>query len=735
MPRIIFKIVEKENTGWHVSAIHDGALLYTRDIYKVLGSVFKNGVSEPAEVPSPAGTPTHYTDDLEDTGRKLFECLIGPANWVTLTNTVTNASPLLELALVWNDIEFAFRRMPWDMMHDGTRFIETSISPLVTLTRLVTGPGLPGVGNIPDQTRESEVLREIDGQNGNRVLCIVGTDLSDAAISAGAEYLGLLRHLEGCTMGGITIRVLFDASPTRIRQEIKKFRPSVLHFICHGDFDGEGNGTLWLVSDDVRTPQEHSAQAIWKCISEGGASPLVVLNACHSAEQSNYAHSVPLAMQLVRLGAPLVIGMVGSIADSACRLFTRRFYETLSKGGCFLTATAEGRAASTFGQDHGASIFPSIFLAHNTPPKISVSQTFLAAQRVRESAANAFRIDNTPPVICDRFGTLSTFENIVENDTPTKVLGIKPQMDRTGKLGRSRLVSELAHRAVFRNMVPIVVRIYQDEADPDPTINSFDQLTNRFTESTTETASHFQLDTFQTTEIRILREWRTATPSRRAELYAMATETLQRGFDAYECIRPPTALSEAALDKAAILADLKILCASIDAVLGPQHRPVVFIDNAHRIVPDTIHQFLQLVGANGFGSHDYKVPVVVTYLLNDVLRDSSQKLDRWLQERSHARIEELTYFDLVKDRLAYEQILMLRKPPLSVRDRDRVEKMFRQIFSKTNGSPAKFRVVNGVIENESMRALIDLTLDQDFLRLADDEDLMSQLRKVQSANP
>ena len=56
---------------------------------------------------------------------------------------------------------------------------------------------------------------------------------------------------------------------------------------------------------------------------------------------------MPLAVQLVAGGLPIVIAMTGRVSDVGCRLFTRRLGEMLLKeGDGLIAATAEARRAS-----------------------------------------------------------------------------------------------------------------------------------------------------------------------------------------------------------------------------------------------------------------------------------------------------------------------------------------------------------------------------------------------------
>ena len=77
-----------------------------------------------------------------------------------------------------------------------------------------------------------------------RILFVVGTTLNDPSIRPAAEFLGLLRELRDSGRR-IRARVLENARTEELERVIRVFRPYVVHFICHGDWDRHtGRGYL-----------------------------------------------------------------------------------------------------------------------------------------------------------------------------------------------------------------------------------------------------------------------------------------------------------------------------------------------------------------------------------------------------------------------------------------------------------------------------------------------------------
>ena len=120
---------------------------------------------------------------------------------------------------------------------------------------------------------------------------------------------------------------------------------------------------------------------------------------------------VPLAAQLVDQGLPLVVGMSGRVADSACRLFTRGFYEALvlgSEAGApvdLAASAATGRRAALQRAPSSAVdwVFPVTLLAKDVP---TTSVVVADAERRRRRTVVAQRFLRGEP-FCGRIESLA----------------------------------------------------------------------------------------------------------------------------------------------------------------------------------------------------------------------------------------------------------------------------------------------------------------------------------------
>ncbi|HLZ60705.1 MAG TPA: CHAT domain-containing protein [Ktedonosporobacter sp.] len=397
--------------------------------------------------------PSRENKDVEVFGRYLSATLLGPGGWEAI-NAYAGDSPI-ELALRWEASEHELARLPWEMMYGTTNFLSGEPTRLVAITRLVVG-----------------TAQQIDPlPSPLKVLFVVGTDLNKLQIRPGAEYLGLLRRLEATGKMSFQSRILLAATSQDLENEIKQWRPSVVHFICHGGNDAQGRrGYLELMNEDQkgRNPiKPIFAESLLPILLGGGPPPLVVLNACYSGKAATQ-EAVPLAVELVKGGIPIVVGMAGRVADRACRLFTHCFYEALLMAESLVTATAEGRCAGFMHiGDPLASVdwaFPTVFLAEGVSPRISIDpQERDNWSHLQEVAQHYYTLDH-PPVFCDRLVFIEAYQRLISEKgrharhAGIKVLGIEAKETvEDSKYGKTCLLRELAVRAVRDGHVPCLI--------------------------------------------------------------------------------------------------------------------------------------------------------------------------------------------------------------------------------------------------------------------------------------
>jgi hypothetical protein len=161
------------------------------------------------------------------------------------------------------------------------------------------------------------------------------------------NILGLLRHLkipadaafQGAFVNAkIQLRFLPEGDIEELKRECSRFRPSVLHFICHGEADAAGGASRIVLRrrpdgapGGALVTHSVSADELVDQLTENGGwlPPAIVLNACYAGGTPYRPAPIddthlPFAAQLVRRGAAISVGMAGEVADRACRMFTLR---------------------------------------------------------------------------------------------------------------------------------------------------------------------------------------------------------------------------------------------------------------------------------------------------------------------------------------------------------------------------------------------------------------------------
>lgn len=428
-------------------------------------------------------------------GRYLFDTLIGEQLWAAMRSRAGDKP--LELALSWPGGDAVLNRLPWEMMCDpGGVFLASQ--PGLAITRLVPG---------------SAEVKPLPIKAPLRVLFVVGSNLrDDDVIRPGAEYLGLLR---GLSYRSLTIKhhLLLAANTARLEAAMRSFRPSVVHFICHGGLDG-GRGYLTLKDEQnaEKSVNVFADRLITALRVDESLPPVVVLNACFTATVGLAGVgqvTVPLAAELVSLGIPVVVGMAGRVADQACRLFTRRFYESLLESGHVGHDAAQGRrAALGHGTNPSATVdwaLPTLFLAEGVGEQALPISRQEGDYDWHALAANDFAPPGFP-AFCDRFEVLHWYTLLMAEPERQKEIGQRKSellalvatirgrdaaLDSDPRYGRTRLLKELAAQAVRDGSVPVLLA--HDRLPGHVWITDTDTLLKRVVRAAMETARSFAI--------------------------------------------------------------------------------------------------------------------------------------------------------------------------------------------------------------------------------------------------
>lgn len=681
-------------------------------------------------------------DDVVKFGRYLFATLVGDVLWEAI-NEQAKAQPI-ELALSWKD-DYLINRLPWEMMHGKDRFL--AAEPEVAITRRVAGT--------------TQNLTEISAP---RVLFVVGSDLAkDDRIKPGAEYLGLLRSLKPGARLRLKTHLLLQASPRRLRAAIKWFNPTVVHFICHGFANPDQETFINLMTDEGGGVERVNAESLLKLLRPDPAAPLpqiVILNACYTAVDNIdlYVKSgqvaSPMAAKLVAgdghdSGVPIVVGMAGEVADQACRLFTRCFYQAILGGGEIAQAAAAGRRVGIIEEgltDPTSSLdwaLPTLFMSAGvTEPRLQIEAT------PKEERWHEVAMEFAPPpypAFCGRLDFFEWYDCLMagnSDDLPApqqlngdlQVLAVSlEQKDKKypdAQLGRTWLLRQFAANAALDGHLPILLNLHWIERPGADYPGTLARLSADFRRAINRTTQLFSLD-FRAECLDLVAA--VASGAKSAEDLPRDVRDAQGEEGSWEA---------PLVQFAALRTDLLRLLETARREHSEKERPrtklLLLIDDVHQMAKATeqlLSFFSSMYGLRSNISVSENGPtartdirVVCTYDLSMGLPDAEKAITGWLEFAKGAKQVPLRVFQAPEDRLAYEFFLSrwrdLRgnEMPLALQRKAQLELVnyfFETLANQVEGIPSRLSCKDA---QTTIKTFLNMPGAMKVLQVMNDED-------------
>lgn len=668
---------------------------------------------------------------MERFGRYLFECLLGEILWQRIL-TASNGE-FIELALKIDVPEL--QRLHWEMMYSADGFLLAGRHN-VALTRIVSGsmhPALPL--KFPP-----------------RLLFVVGTTLSDPQIHPAMEYLALLHQVE-LKDRIMHSRILEAATPSTIREMMQRFHPDVVYFASHGGIE-DGRGYLMLKPDEMpgqvsTKPQPFFADQLLQYLRvDGQYPPIVVLSACDSGASGKFKMSgtkltTPLAVELVRGGVPIVVGMSGQIADDACRLFTRRFGEALVLGEVLTRATAEGRRAAIGGgySTHRSVdwAFLTLFMSEGSAADyqpldidLPVSGNLLS-ERLR-----GYGVKGLAPVFCARGIFIDAYDALFKPMAATAALSIYTPSNTAHGVGRTRLLQELLTQALRDGHIPLP--LLATTPDWEPSRNA-GQLGIALLRAVAKARMVFNVPPLNPNNCAFLKlllieheppeydRWKTLLADQPDALMDKILSTYQK-IDLSE-IQASTARKSLAKDFAALRSDI---CAKYSE-LAHAH-VLVLLDELQRYDKAVILPlFDDWLDSYGMGTAENPVPVVLAFSLNEGSAEFLRPIAEKQSGKPWLRVLKLDALDENEDMLALERIWLhpcqqyivsgVTDEPLVINpdaSTDSLKLWYERFRRKLLGLPGRFY-------NETVLTVTEFAIEDHFLVRARDKDLLDSTRE------
>jgi CHAT domain-containing protein len=428
--------------------------------------------------------------DLARYGSLLFGAAFSDLTWRDLVTTAA-AGPCLELAIRApapdeRRTSGALHALRWEALYDGGAHVAAkgAVNQAAPLGRRVP-VGI--VRLVPPATVADGGLEPfIPVTRIPRVLYAIGSRLTDPQVRAGAEFMGIMRHLER-NGGAVHPQVLESATVSSLTTALDSFEPDILHIIGHGRwFSGEECVKLQLRAEGLAPGDEYlTATQLLEVFDGASHVPrLVVLSACQTASvhpAGDYGgNDLPFAARLVAGGVPIVVAMAGDIADTACRVFTRAVTAAIGRGIPLVEGVIRGRQA-TFRErpDYGSVdwIMPAVFLAECLPGDtrlVDTTVTAAARKRIQDLGCDV------DPVFCGRGEFVAAMDRLLNGRDPLNVL-VAYTSDPDKSYGGTRLLRELGARAVREGRLPVMLGPFN--GDPPVTRVGFaEALADKITE-------------------------------------------------------------------------------------------------------------------------------------------------------------------------------------------------------------------------------------------------------------
>lgn len=527
-----------------------------------------------AELAARVDRGTATVAELKRYGGLLFDAALGQTLWRDLAERAAD-SPYLELAvrgpsergdLAGHDIQ----GLRWEALYDGTTFLAARGTQ--TERGTCVSAGIMRLVPADDEARQQE-FRPI--QRIPRVLFAVGSRLTDPRVRPGAEFMGILRHLER-KGGAIQPRVLESASIPSLVRELAQHQPDVLHLIGHGRWFPVDRCVKLQMRAETDGDEWVTAEQLLGAFGESGHTPaVVVLSACQSGAVPESGSTLPFAARLVAGGIPVVVAMAGDIADTACRVFTRALTTAIGQGTPLLRAIVLGRRAAFFERPDPDSvdwIMPVLFRAEHVDGGATlVDITAAAAARHRARLLDVV----WEPVFCGRGEFIAAMDRLLDQSDPLNVL-VAHQSDPQQHFGGKRLLRELAARAVRAGRLPVLLGPF--DSDP-PTDRG--GLADALHDKLGEIRDNLGL------------------PARPAQITAAAAAPKAKAADLARAIRADFALLEDDLP-------------DTDPVrLSPRPRVVLLCHRVDRWL-EALDDLLDMLRPQGLGPGAHPVPVIMT---------------------------------------------------------------------------------------------------------------------------
>jgi hypothetical protein len=677
--------------------------------------------------------------DVRAFGSYLTSVLFGQ-NWEEACKKAgQNEGIEIELRFSPEDIEL--QRLPWEMMYDDQVPFAASPTRGVAIARIVK--------------QKNPQTDKISLNLPLKVLFVIGSKL-DNALRPGAEYLGLLRQMK-IQLGhetrnrSLNVRIITQATIEEIEASVNDFNPTVVHFICHGDDEGR---LLLAKYNEQKTGKTDKAdlcdatrllEILRQREAPHSVPPIIVLNACHTSEisESGKESYSSLAAQLVAGGVAVAIGMRGEVADGVCRVFTRRFYQTLvTRNPINIKAnespininisTAHGRRAAMlhfvsnyeadYYENHVEWARPTLFLRDNLALELVNDETAC----VLAESSQKFIIDNS--TFCDRLSYLQHYQefrnDIVSNRSGKMLLfSINVPDNNVEQYGKTRLLRELAIQVLLDGLIPCAIFSDSQFEPPDSLLSFAFKIVDAMNETREMFGLQKRSDSFVLTLVASYFNEILPDVTQKIEFGVKKDKLIKACAESQDSPAPETV-------RMAMLEDFKTLQKDL-AELNLNAPIVVLLDDLHKYEGVTAG----LLNSNffkdkGLGDADTTISVIATYSTAGEQSSARKDIEDFIKAvngRVHARkaIELQPITELTEARMAYALHFISKEEPLAVSTRSDKQGSVNNFFDVLHKSVIKG--IPSLFNDRMVGTMLEFAVADNLLLKADDEQIYENL--------
>ncbi|MGK7902078.1 MAG: CHAT domain-containing protein [Hormoscilla sp.] len=275
---------------------------------------------EPAPPVPPGGAqPAHLLSLGQQLYKALFQGTIRDS-WLKAEMRAQDWGEKLRLRLGLKTTDRRLARLPWEVLHDGSRPLATGTDVVFSRYHPVHVSSLNGYCDRELSTEPLKILMALAAPSDRQTL-----ELEQEARNLQAEL-----QVANGDVEQIQLTILVQADREQLTQALEQGKYDVFHYAGHSNL-GVSGGEIYLVSGRTGLTERLSGDDLAGLLVNNGIQ-VAVFNSCRSADGVAEKGDRNLAETLVLRGIPGVLAMAERIPDQVALTLSRLLYRNLKQG-------------------------------------------------------------------------------------------------------------------------------------------------------------------------------------------------------------------------------------------------------------------------------------------------------------------------------------------------------------------------------------------------------------------